>query len=179
MLESLHDQIQRLEREFNPGRGCTRPYSMPVNQRAPYITSEKNIRKLSGRQWESNPQPSKQLQPMTIPTSASAELEHQMLQGCLPARTADEPCVLADDLRVVFSLGPTVTVKGRLWCKNLVLGLRRSLHLRRRLCPHLPSIRVIFSSERGCTLFDIVSYISTASVQSNCASTPTLFLICT
>ena len=105
---------------------------------------------------------------MTILTSASAALEHDTLQGCLPARTADNPCVLDDDLRVVLSLGPTVTVKGHLWCKNLVLGLRRSLHLRRRLCPHLASFRVEFLSDRGCTLLDIVSYISTASVQSSC-----------
>ena len=37
---------------------------------APYIIGrELNLRKLPGRQWESNPQPSKQLRPMTIKTS--------------------------------------------------------------------------------------------------------------
>ena len=41
---------------------------------APYsIGQEWNIRKLPGRQWESNPQPSEQLRPMTIKTSASTE----------------------------------------------------------------------------------------------------------
>ena len=41
---------------------------------APYvICRELNLRKLPGRQWESNPQPSKQLRPMTIKTSASTE----------------------------------------------------------------------------------------------------------
>ena len=41
---------------------------------APYIiVRELNLRKLPGRQWESNPQPSEQLRPMTIKTSASTE----------------------------------------------------------------------------------------------------------
>ena len=40
----------------------------------PYIIGrELNLRKLLGRQWESNPQPSEQLRPMTIKTSASTE----------------------------------------------------------------------------------------------------------
>ena len=37
------------------------------------IGRELNLRKLPGRQWELNPQPSKQLRPMTIKTSASTE----------------------------------------------------------------------------------------------------------
>ena len=37
------------------------------------IGREYNLRKLPGRQWESNPQPSEQLRPMTIKTSASTE----------------------------------------------------------------------------------------------------------
>ena len=42
---------------------------------APYIIGrELNLRKLLGRQWESNPQPSEQLRPMTIKTSASTEM---------------------------------------------------------------------------------------------------------
>ena len=41
---------------------------------APYIIGrELNLRKLSGRQWESNPQPSEQLRSITIETSASTE----------------------------------------------------------------------------------------------------------
>ena len=41
---------------------------------APYIISrELNLIKLPGRQSESNPQPSEQLRPMTIKTSASIE----------------------------------------------------------------------------------------------------------
>ena len=41
---------------------------------APYIIGrEINLRKLPGRQWESNPQPSEQLRQMTIKTSASTE----------------------------------------------------------------------------------------------------------
>ena len=41
---------------------------------APYIIGrELNLRKLPGRQWESYPQPSEQLRPMTIKTSASTE----------------------------------------------------------------------------------------------------------
>ena len=41
---------------------------------APYIIGrELNLRKLPGRQWESNPQPSEQLRSMTIKTSASTE----------------------------------------------------------------------------------------------------------
>ena len=40
----------------------------------PYIIGrELNLRKLPGRQWESNPQPSEQLRPVTIKTSASTE----------------------------------------------------------------------------------------------------------
>ena len=42
---------------------------------APYIIGrELNLRKLPGWQWESNPQPSEQLRPMTIKTSASTEM---------------------------------------------------------------------------------------------------------
>ena len=42
---------------------------------APYIIGQElNLRKLLGRQWESNPQPSEQLQPMTIKTSTSTEM---------------------------------------------------------------------------------------------------------
>ena len=37
------------------------------------IGRELNVRKLPGRQWESNPQRSEQLRPMTIKTSASTE----------------------------------------------------------------------------------------------------------
>ena len=37
------------------------------------IGRELNLRKLLGRQWESNPQPSEQLPPITIKTSASTE----------------------------------------------------------------------------------------------------------
>ena len=37
------------------------------------IGRELNLRKLPGRQWESIPQPSEQLQPMAIKTSASTE----------------------------------------------------------------------------------------------------------
>ena len=41
---------------------------------APYIIArELSLRKLPGRQWESNLQPSKQLRSMTIKTSASTE----------------------------------------------------------------------------------------------------------
>ena len=41
----------------------------------PYNTGrELNLRKLPGRQWESNPQPSEQLRSMTIKTSASTEM---------------------------------------------------------------------------------------------------------
>ena len=41
---------------------------------APYIIGrELNLRKLPGRQWESNPQPSEQLRPMTIKISTSTE----------------------------------------------------------------------------------------------------------
>ena len=39
---------------------------------APYIIG-RELKKLPGRQWESNPQPSEQLRPMTIKTSASTE----------------------------------------------------------------------------------------------------------
>ena len=41
---------------------------------APYITGwELNLRKLPDRQWESNPQPSRKLQPMTTKAGASTE----------------------------------------------------------------------------------------------------------
>ena len=41
---------------------------------APYIIGrELNLRKLLGRQWESNPQPSEQQRSITIKTSASTE----------------------------------------------------------------------------------------------------------
>ena len=40
----------------------------------PYIIGrELNLRRLPGQQWKSNPQPSEQLQPMTIKTIASTE----------------------------------------------------------------------------------------------------------
>ena len=42
---------------------------------APYIMGQElNLRKLLGWQWESNPQSSEQLRPMTIKTSASTEM---------------------------------------------------------------------------------------------------------
>ena len=48
--------------------------TIPVNQpRCTNISGELNLRKLPGRQWESNPQPTEQLRPMTIKTSASTE----------------------------------------------------------------------------------------------------------
>ena len=41
---------------------------------APYITGrELNLGKLPGRQWESNPEPSRQLRPMTIKAGVSSE----------------------------------------------------------------------------------------------------------
>ena len=40
----------------------------------PYVIGrELNLRKLPGQQWETNPQPSEQLRPMTIKTSACTE----------------------------------------------------------------------------------------------------------
>ena len=39
------------------------------------IGRELNLRKLPGRQWESNPQPCEQLLPMTTETSTSTETE--------------------------------------------------------------------------------------------------------
>ena len=49
---------------------------------APYIIGPAlNLRKLSGRQWETNPQPSEQLRPMTIKTSAFSETATTVLTG--------------------------------------------------------------------------------------------------
>ena len=56
-------------------RGCQVQDQLSTNEpTAPYIIGrELNLRKLPGRQWESNPQPYEQLRPMTIKTSASTE----------------------------------------------------------------------------------------------------------
>ena len=69
----LHNWIQRHQEEMNPG--CRVQDQLNTNElTAPYIIGrELNLRKLPGRQWESNPQPSEQLRPMTIKTSASTE----------------------------------------------------------------------------------------------------------
>ena len=58
---------------MNPG--CRVQDQLNANEpTALYITGrELNLRKLPGQQWESNPQPSEQLRPMTIKTSASTE----------------------------------------------------------------------------------------------------------
>ena len=58
---------------MNPG--CRVIDQLSTNEpTAPYIIGrELNLRKLPGRQWESNPQPSEQLRPTTIKTSASTE----------------------------------------------------------------------------------------------------------
>ena len=60
--------------EMNPG--CRVQDQLNTSEpTAPYIISrELNLRKLPGRQWESNPEPSEQLQPMTIKTNASTEM---------------------------------------------------------------------------------------------------------
>ena len=58
---------------MNPGcrvqdqHNTSEPYALYI------IGRELNLRKLTGRQLESNPQPSEQLRPMTIKTSASTE----------------------------------------------------------------------------------------------------------
>ena len=56
-------------------RGCRVQDLLNINEpTAPYIIGRELIlRKLSGRQWESNPQPFEQLRPMMIKTSASTE----------------------------------------------------------------------------------------------------------
>ena len=58
---------------MNPG--CRVKNQLNTNEpTALYIIGrELNLRKLPGRQWESNPQPSEELRPMTIKTSASTE----------------------------------------------------------------------------------------------------------
>ena len=58
---------------MNPG--CQVQDQLNTNEPiAPYIIGrELNLRKLPGRQWESNPQPSEQLRPMTIKTCTSTE----------------------------------------------------------------------------------------------------------
>ena len=61
------------QKEMNPG--CRIQDQLNTNEpTAPYITGrELNLIKLPGRQWESTPQPSEQLRPMTIKTGASTE----------------------------------------------------------------------------------------------------------
>ena len=58
---------------MNPG--CRAQDQLNANEpTAPYIIGrDLKFRKLPGRQWESNPQTSEQLRPMTIKASASAE----------------------------------------------------------------------------------------------------------
>ena len=60
-------------RKINPG--CRVQDQLNTSEpTAPYIIDrELNIRKLPDRHWESNSQPSEQLRPMTIKTSASTE----------------------------------------------------------------------------------------------------------
>ena len=66
-------EIQRHQKEMNAG--CRVQDQLNINEpTSPYIIGrELNLRKLPGRQWESNPQPSEQLRPMTIKTSATTE----------------------------------------------------------------------------------------------------------
>ena len=69
----LHNWIQRYQKEMNPG--CRVPDQLNTNEpTVPYIIGRKlNLRKLSGWQWESNPQPSEQLWLVAIKTSSSTE----------------------------------------------------------------------------------------------------------
>ena len=69
----LHNWIQRHQKKMNPG--CRVQDQLNTSEPiAPYIIGrEFNLRKLPGRQWKSNPQPSKQLRPMTIKISSSTE----------------------------------------------------------------------------------------------------------
>ena len=69
----LHNWIQRHQKEMNPG--CQVQDQLSTSEpTVPYIIGRDwNLRKLPGRQWESNPQPSEQLRPMTIKTSASTK----------------------------------------------------------------------------------------------------------
>ena len=60
---------------MNPG-GRVQDQLNTSEPTAPYIIGrELNLRKLSDRQWESNPQPSEQLRTMTIKTSASTDAD--------------------------------------------------------------------------------------------------------
>ena len=62
-------ECQRHQKEINPG--CRVQDQLNTSEpTAPYIIRrELNLRKLLDRKWESNPQPSEQLRPMTIKTS--------------------------------------------------------------------------------------------------------------
>ena len=64
--------VSTIGHSFKTDRSC-----IPLFHVAQYgddiIGRELNLRKLPGRQWESNPQPSEQLRQITIKTSASTE----------------------------------------------------------------------------------------------------------
>ena len=61
------------QKEMNPGCRVQDQLNTSKPTASYIIGRELNLRKLPGRQWDSNPQPSKQLRPMTIKTSASTE----------------------------------------------------------------------------------------------------------
>ena len=91
--ESLHDQIRKLEQEFNPGRGAQDLTRCHWINHSPYIVGQElNLRKLPDRQWESNPQPSEQLWPMTIKARASTEtaITHAHTHARTHARTHED-----------------------------------------------------------------------------------------
>ena len=73
--EKLHYTIESKGSSWNLNQ--VEGFKIPLDTNeptAPYIIGrELNLWKLPGRQWESNPQPSEQLRPMTIKTSASTE----------------------------------------------------------------------------------------------------------
>ena len=74
---------------MNPG--CRVQDQLNISEpTAPYIIGrELNLRKLPGREWESNPQPSEQLRPMTIEISASTEM------ATTPYITLNSTCVIS------------------------------------------------------------------------------------
>ena len=64
--------MQRHRKEMNPGCRVQDQLNTSEQPRVHYRPRIKS-QKTAGRQWESNPQPSEQLQPMTIKTSTSVE----------------------------------------------------------------------------------------------------------
>ena len=112
----LHNWMQRHQKKMN--LGCPVQDQLNTSEpTAPYIIGrELNLRKLPGRQWESNPQSSEQLQPMTIKTSASTETATTW--PTLRKNSNASARMMANDNKTNSMVGGLIVKTNLLWKQN-------------------------------------------------------------